>query len=369
MQAEEGKSILLQCARWTNTFGWEAIQVLSDSSFLTGPEAIECMQLVDAHPSNFPGKEFLKADLQIQITPYKRNELIRQTMQAALKAAKPELLPLGRWLNRYNAFALTVEAIPLPEALKSKDLLLIYLDAVAAQNDWAAVEAVLNKPDLPLQPVIIKIFQARTARELRQQRVPEIFWDQAYTMAGKDEESLLFLARYAAKAGELAHAEKAYRAFLALGKNQRPAYEELVQVLELEGDTRALKELLREMTEKYPEDPLSRNDLAYLNLLLKEEVEASKAVALSLTQQYPRMLSYKVTLALGYLRSQEPASALPLFSGLNVNWGQALPGWQAIYAAVLGSNGQIEQAAKIARQAPLNRLKTEERSLLQPYLL
>ncbi|MGV3774240.1 MAG: tetratricopeptide repeat protein, partial [Verrucomicrobiales bacterium] len=269
-EALEGKRMLWEYAKQTNSLAWEAIQLLSDSGSLTGPEAIECIRLLDAHPVPYLGKIFLKGDLQIVITPYKKNQIVQEVAEQVKAQEKPELLPLGRWLNRYEAYSLTIQSVDLNAALKNRDLLLIYLDAVAAQNDWARVESILAKPELPLEPVMIKIFQARTATELRQERVPDIFWEQAQSAAGRDSESLLFLARYAEKVNELDHAARAYRAYLALGKNLRPAFESLIRVLEAQGATRPLRDLLADMARKYPEDPLPRNDLAYLNLLLNE---------------------------------------------------------------------------------------------------
>jgi hypothetical protein len=55
--------------------------------------------------------------------------------------------------------------------------------------------------------------------------------------------------------------------------------------------------------------PATENDLAYLNLLLKNEVDASGHIAEKLVREHPQMLAYRTTLALAYLRSNDAAGA------------------------------------------------------------
>jgi len=64
--------------------------------------------------------------------------------------------------------------------------------------------------------------------------------------------------------------------------------------------------------------PNAADQLAYLNLLLGEDVDQNFFAGVlpkKLAEQYPNRLSYRVTTALGYLRQHDPASALAQFKG------------------------------------------------------
>ena len=105
-----------------------------------------------------------------------------------------------------------------------------------------------------------------------------------------------------------------------------------------------------------------------MNLLLREHLEASQAVAQKLLEQKPDFLSYRTTAALAYLRLDDVQAARALYEGLSLEWSKVLPGWQAVHVAVRGASGQTHLARVLARQIPLDRLKPEERILVQPYL-
>jgi hypothetical protein len=92
------------------------------------------------------------------------------------------------------------------------------------------------------------------------------------------------------------------------------------------------------------------------------------AVSRKLVDFQPLLLAYRTTLALAYLRSNDPASAKAVYAGLEADWATVLPGWQAVYTAVLGATDEPEAARTLARRIPVQRLKPEERALIEPWL-
>jgi hypothetical protein len=58
---------------------------------------------------------------------------------------------------------------------------------------------------------------------------------------------------------------------------------------------------------------------------------------------------------------------MTLYQDRSIDWNQALPGWQAVYTAVLGSNKKELEAKKMARTIDWQRLKPEERRLIQAW--
>jgi DNA-binding SARP family transcriptional activator len=179
---------------------------------------------------------------------------------------------------------------------------------------------------------------------------------------------MLYVADYAEKIGETDEARKVFERLTGVPEYSDRAYAGLIRIAERNGGTRTLREIMRDLSARHPDDPAPQNDLAYLNLLLNERVEASKETAEALHKAHPNVMAYRNTLALAYLRLDDPASARKLYEDLNLDWKMLQPGWQAVHAAVIGANGDAQNARVLAKEIPLNALKPEEHALIQPWL-
>jgi hypothetical protein len=119
-----------------------------------------------------------------------------------------------------------------------------------------------------------------------------------------------------------------------------------------------------------PDDPNSIAQLTYLNLLLGLDVEANQAKAIELVQKYPDRLSFRVAVALGYLRQHDSASAVAQFKGPAnappIEWSKTPPAWRAVYAAALMASDQREKAQQLISTIPSDSLNAEERALITP---
>ena len=88
-------------------------------------------------------------------------------------------------------------------------------------------------------------------------------------------------------------------------------------------------------------------------------------MAESLFAKLPLMPAFRTTLALAYLRQNQEGKAAELYEKVALNWENSLPGWQAVYVAVLGANGDVDQARNLAPKVPVDRLKPEELLLIK----
>jgi len=132
------------------------------------------------------------------------------------------------------------------------------------------------------------------------------------------------------------------------------------------GDTPTQRSAMANISTRAPEDPNAADQLAYLNLLLGEDVDKNLAIAKKLTEQYPNRLAYRVTAALGCLRQYNPGAALAeLNAPVPIDWKETLPGWRAVYAATLLGSDRNEEAQKIIATIPRDRLNPEERALIE----
>jgi hypothetical protein len=84
-----------------------------------------------------------------------------------------------------------------------------------------------------------------------------------------------------------------------------------------------------------------------------------------LAEQYPSRLSYRVTVALGYLRRHDPVAALAQFKGPEIDWKRTQPSWRAIYAAALLQSDRNDEAHEILTTIPRERLNEQERELIE----
>ena len=109
------------------------------------------------------------------------------------------------------------------------------------------------------------------------------------------------------------------------------------------------------------------DQLAYLNLLLNDDVEKNFTLAKNLADKYPNRLSYRVTAALGYLRQHNASSALAQFNApVPIDWTRTQPAWRAVYAATLLANDRNDEARKMIATIPRDRLSAQERALIEP---
>lgn len=354
-----GKEHLLRQATASGSQAEEALRILDAANLLNQAEAAICLgtarELASADP-------LLLAAFEVRAVPYRRGEIIGRL--TGNPRTGTNALKLARWLNRHDAFEETLELLPLERALAERDLFLLRLDAAAALGRWSEVEAELNHPRSPLDPLRTSLYRARAASELGGERVPELLWANALEKAAESPTGLALAAEYARRAGETEQAVEAWRRLTRTDGAARHAYEQLIEVLSQQGDTRGLREIFREMASRYPEDPRVKNDLAYLNLLLGEELEASTRAAEELVRQSPNHLSFRTTLALGRLRLGNPEAALEVYEGAVFQWGDAQPGWQAVYVAVRRANQDAEAVRALAGTVPVGRLKPEEEALL-----
>ena len=116
----------------------------------------------------------------------------------------------------------------------------------------------------------------------------------------------------------------------------------------------------------FANDPNAADQLAYLSLLLNEDVDKNFAVAKKLADQYPNRLAFRVTAALGYLRQHDPASALAQFKAPEpIDWKRTLPAWRAVYAAALLASDRNEEARDIIGTIPRDQLNPQEQELIE----
>lgn len=299
------------------------------------------------------------------------NEQVESAAEVASLAARefdPEVrssqVEFGRWLNRLDLHEQTLKHIPAEEALRRQDLFLVYLDALAMTGQWAKIEQLLRNPQAPLAPVFEELFRMRTYRERGETRRAEIAWGRTMLAAGRDPESLFFIAQYTMRLGLLDFSAEALEKMAEIPALHSSALTGMLEVYRKKNDSRALHATLRRLHEQAPDDEAVANDLAYFDLLMGENIEASKAIALAQMEAQPQRLAPKMTYAFALYRQQRYDEALAFLETIPVDWSEASFRWRLLVAAILAENGREHTAFEFIRDHPMQPIFQEEREML-----
>jgi hypothetical protein len=108
------------------------------------------------------------------------------------------------------------------------------------------------------------------------------------------------------------------------------------------------------------------NDAAYLDLLLKQPVDArSLRERLRTSPKDPAIIS---TLALERLCAGQKSEAIALFDGAGLHDALLAPNQRVVLACVLAANGRSEDAVVVAARIPAAKISKQELELLKQYL-
>ena len=362
----EARKILWELAARPNVYKKAAVEALGAAPELTTDERKRLLQELMALTPKTAKDDLLAADMRVQLQPDEAARIYREEVERWRNGQSQELLDLARWLNAHQQPELVLSTFPVERTLEDNQLLLARLDALATLQRWNDIDGVLNRTDVTLDPSVIESFRARTALERNANLDAEVHWNHAISLAASDPYKLRFVANFAEQSRATAAALKAYEQLARFPEHADFAYRGTQRVSQRSGDTAVQRTAMSKISARAPEDPNAADQLAYLNLLLGEDVDQNFAVAKKLAEQYPNRLSYRVTTALGYLRQHDPASAMAQFKGpVSIDWKRTLPAWRAVYAAALFASDRNDEARTIIATISRDRLNPQERELIE----
>ena len=359
-----GRATLLRIATQNTPRNLEARQLFLSAGDRTEKETQELIRWIELDPKASASDRLTAKSLQLEIHPDWRPAAIEEAKKTWSGGTQEEQLALAEFLARHND---PEGILALPPVRQGRGLLL-RLDALAKLKKWAAIRDELNQASEakePLDPFIADVFQARVAQELREIPMAEAQWKKAKAKASGNPRKLEFLANFAERSGNTPLARETYRDMTRYPATAVPGYFGLIRMAEKSSATTELRDIMGELARQLPKDPAPKNDFAYLNLLMKDRLDDSLQTARDLVATYPDFPAYRTTLALAYLRKNQPQEALAAYEGTSINWSTALPGWQAVRASVLAANQKQDAARSMAQEANWDRLKPEERDLIR----
>ena len=225
----------------------------------------------------------------------------------------------ARWLYVQGEPERVLELAKPPASSDSQDLFLARMDALASLKRWNDVENEMTDT-APLPHSMIFLYRARAAQELGQPDISAMNWNRARAAATTENGMLSYLAEYAVKVGAIEEAKKTYAQMARDPEQAQQGYAGLLQVESHSGTNEEILQTLKQMMTDLPTLPEPKNDWAYLSLLMNMNVDEAFQSAQTLVKANPTFLAYRTTLALAYLKKNDPASALKVYDGLQIDW-------------------------------------------------
>ena len=347
--------------------GLEALRQLGTMRGISPEVAAKVVSLLQQHPLATEQYLILAFNLDLDLHAGERVAMLNAAVQKYRKAAPAIRCAFGMWLNAHGEFERNLALMPVDEAFKRQDMLLLCLDSLAGLNRWGEVERILEMKGVPLYVAIKELYLARSAEEMGSRTVANLHWQRAHLAASPSPDQMREIAVYAERCGRPEQAEIAYRSLSANANTARMAMEALLRIARNRGDMDMLCDTLQKMHARWPHDDAVKNDLAYFNLLRRQAVDESLAVAKELVARSPRSLPHLTTLALAAIRKNDPAGALSVYQGLQIPWGKIATSQRAVHAAVLGANGRTAEAAAEVAALRWEELHPEERELVKQW--
>jgi tetratricopeptide (TPR) repeat protein len=335
---------------------------------------LELAQKLESHPLARAPQKLVAIDLKIREQKESRDELIAKAIEQFKGGEPEETAALATWLNGKGEFQRHLDAIPIEKALQSRDLFLQHVDALGGLGRWTEIKELLDRDRFPLDPVVQKMYLARTNAQLGEKAASENNWQRALETAHGDPQKLMMLASYAEKNGALEVARAAYDEAAAESPRLRAAHQGRLRFAQATNETAKIHGVLGEMLAIWPNDPAVQNDEAYTRLLLleqsqvesrKEEVEKIEQLAAQLVQREPTSLPHRTLLALARLRLGKFSDAMNAYGEIKAAPAALTPSALAVHAAVLAANGRSEDAATEIREVDRKRLLPEEAALIE----
>jgi hypothetical protein len=362
----EARKVLWEIAGKESPLKTSAIEALASAPGLSPDEQAKALHELEQLTPKTLRDDLLGSDLRIQAQPDDASRIFEEEIDRWRNGKPEDLVDVARWLNGHQQPERVLALVPVEQALQNNQLLLTRLDALASLQRWTDIDDTLTRPDLTLDPSVIESFRARAAQERGAVLDAEVHWNHAISLAGSDAGKLRFVAAFAEQSRANTSALKAYEQLARFPSEARLAFEGAERVSQRTGDAAIQRAAAQKIAAAAPEDVNAADQLAYLNLLLDDDIESNFALAKRLAEKYPNRLSYRVTAALGYLRVHDAGSALAQFNApIPIDWKQTQPSWRAIYAATLLANDRNDEAQQMIATIPLERLNPQERALIE----
>ena len=260
--------------------------------------------------------------------------------------------------------------LTLPEAIQSREVFLLWIEAASRSNRWSEMEVALRNPANPLPARDTLPFLAQSLKMRGDLANADTIYRKAIALHESHPESTGQIFGHLILAGEWALVQENLAVLFEDPTLAHGNFKAIASVLRSQRDS----EYLLEFLEGALKSPLLKNDVAVLASLASTKLVLKLPVSLAELElranQQPHDIHCRMTYALGLLCEGRKAKAIfELENGdPRVNASNLDPWQKAIFASALAANDRLTEAQSLASSIPPDSLTTQEVALLNGFL-
>lgn len=361
---EEGRRILVELGAGDSGEGLAALRQLAANQISTQRAGWRPDRLL-SHPLHTYPDVLLGAQARMGEPGAGREKIVGELVAAAKGLDLDARCSLARWLLAMRFPERVREVFSSGDLAASEPAFLVSADALAAQERWEEVRALLNAAQRPsLDESVRQLFLAKVAGQLGDREAADACWQAIRrNLPFSSADTIRQIAAHALKAGRTESARQALELLVDRKAATPGDFSGLVRMIAPNAPAAEALALMDKFLAAYPQIFEVRNDQAYLSLLTGRDIESSRATAAELFRQKPEFLACLSALALAELRLGHPAEADRLYEGRQIVWKEAPSHLKAIRVAVLQANAQAGEADALRATLDPATLRPEEQEL------
>lgn len=271
-----------------------------------------------------------------------------RTLQAAVAKNNGAIYAVIAWMNAHGLPSQSIEwceSLP-PKTRAQIPIPLAEAEARTALGDWKRLRVLLNHSDWgDLEflrfAMLAKVVHETTGHARRADF--QTHWERATSSTIGNANALSMLARLVTGWGWKAEAAQVWWLIAAKPAGQRPALKALFQIYSEQKNARELYRVAKRVLQVEPANPIAKNNVASLALLLGEDEAEAHRLAAENYQRAPGQPVFVSTYAMSLHRQKRTAEAVAIFAKVPP---AALedPAIAACHGFLLAENGELEKA-------------------------
>ena len=194
-------------------------------------------------------------------------------------------------------------------------------------------------------------------------------WNTVFRLAVEDDrpDVLVGLAQNAQARGDSKRTVECYRVAFEIGigdRESRALWQQYFLATLSQPDLEESLRVAREIAERYPDELLPQNNLAYLSLLLDQNVDEALIASQALVEANPDVPGFRTTLALALLKAGSADEAWTVLDADMIDWSEQDAGSRVIVALVARKVGRQQLALELVSDVDPKAILPAERELL-----
>ena len=350
--------------------GLDALRLAISSGILDKENLIEWLDAYRLHPSSDPASSLFVDEIQLGLFPESQARVFEGVVSRGLALQPVERVPLARWLLQNQQNSAVQYLLPLNEAIKNPQAFRCWVDAAIALKKWDQISDALKNPVNPLPSYQTQAFYATIAGIKGDSAKSEKLWREVMLNNRTRPEIFLELLIQLIRAGQWKTFYLELPVLLGDPAWALKTVETLIPVVRQYQDSSLMMDFYQQtMKSRFLiKEHLPKDRAAYTRLILGETVPMDDLEMRA--KKYPENASFRITYALGLLKSGSKVKSLFVLKDIEPSIQPAglLPHQRAVYATVLAANGQGDEAQTILKTIPPGSLTRQEEAAV-PALL